>query len=576
MARSPTRLLIWISLFGVLIAVATAVALALILDEGGLPVERSARWLHVRVDGRVTEAPGEEPLFSDPTTLPPLSTELAAMLREAAEDDEVSGLFLEIEPLGLGWAQVEELRDAVLAVRAAGKPTVCWGEAFTNKEYFLATACEEVRLARAGILLANGLAVTQLYYADALERFGVHANFEHVGAYKSAIEPLTRNGPSEPAAEATNAMLDSLYATFVQGIADGRGWPVERARALVDAAPMTPFDAEAAGAIDGTAWRDELAEGRVGDDPIRGSAYLGKLRRRWSSGKRGIAVIYAHGTITGGESGSDLFGGSGIGDKTLRRQLGEVRDDDDVVAVVLRVDSPGGSGTASEAIWRELRRTAEVKPVVISMGDYAASGGYYISTGADYIVAEPTTLTGSIGVFGGKVNLRGLYEEIGLRVHSFQRGRMARLLSSTTDFDPEERRHFRRYLGVFYQTFLTRVADARGLSLDEVHAVAQGRVWTGEQAARLGLVDELGGLDVAIRRAAELAGRDEEGLAIWRYPERKSLLERLVEDAMQPPEDDALSAAPELRAALGELAALRRALGPEGVAAMMPARIEVR
>jgi protease-4 len=301
------------------------------------------------------------------------------------------------------------------------------------------------------------------------------------------------------------------------------------------------------------------------------------------SSHRKIAIVHVDGNIVDGESGSPVMGGSFVGDKTIADILDDVRKDDSVVAVVLRVNSPGGSGLASDNMWHDLARTkAAGKPIVVSMGDYAASGGYYISSGADKIIAEPGTLTGSIGVFGGKINLGGLYEHVGVTMHTYQRGALAGLLSSTSDFSDPERAKFRQFLEGFYQTFLARVSEGRKMPVDKVHEVAQGRVWTGQQALERGLVDELGGIDLAITRARELANvPTTEDLDIERYPRRKTFVDSLMEDLEKGQSSLTVKLPPELQTGAVHDAfvtawTLDRVFADGGVAAMLPGTIAVK
>jgi protease-4 len=480
-------------------------------------------------------------------------------------------------PVTVGWAGTQEIRDVIGTFKDSGKPCIVWGDQFTNMEYYLATACDDIRMAPSGITLVNGLSMTQSYYAEALAELGVSANFEHVGDFKSAVEPYERTGPSEAASEATNALLDSLYSQFLRGIAQGRSMTIDEAEALIDVPPMNPEDSLARGMVDALEYRDEVLD-EVGEDRRKMSEYIAQLRRSWTQGGQSIAVIYAEGAIISGESGSELFGGSFIGDRTVSKQLRQVREDDDVVAVVIRVNSPGGSGSASDTIWREVALTRAEKPVVISMGDYAASGGYYISMGANKIFAEPGTLTGSIGVFGGKMNLAGFYEEwLRISLHTYERGEQSTLFSSMSDFDDGEREVFRAFLQGFYTTFITKAAEGRGMTTEELHAVAQGRVWTGEQALERGLVDELGSTGDAIAAAAELA--EVTDYAIQRLPERKGFFDQLM-DELANPESASAALASELpdsiQRGLSTAATLEQVVGVGGPVVMMPGTIEVR
>jgi protease-4 len=326
--------------------------------------------------------------------------------------------------------------------------------------------------------------------------------------------------------------------------------------------------------IDKLAYADQIREETGGEDRKKFKSYLRKRRSDWSSGSDEIAVIYAEGTIIDGNGGSDFFGGRYIGDRTLSKQLREAREDEDIKAVVLRVDSPGGSGSASDAIWREVALTREKKPVVVSMADYAASGGYYISMGATRIFAEPGTLTGSIGVFGGKLNLAGVYNQFGVVLHSNNRGEFADLLSETSNFDDSDRTKFRSFLTGFYDLFITKAAEGRGMEKDALHQVAQGRVWTGAQALERGLVDELGGLDAALAFAAKEANLSE--YAIVRVPERRGFFDQLAEELNNPDAKDARMMLPGLAENLAPVVALERVLGEgNGVALLMPPGLRV-
>lgn len=581
MAKKNTRLVLWLGALVLLIMVSVGVAGVLLLQDGAPSFSNDPTWLHTKLSSNISDAPTSGGLFDDPADLPPLTSELSRAIREAADDEAITGLYLDIEPVGIGWAQMQELRDAISAFRAADKPCVAWAEQLTNKEYYLASACGDIRLMPAGITLVNGISVTQTYYAETLSELSIDANFEHVGDFKSAVEPYERSGPSEPAAEATAYMLDALYQQLVAGISEGRGITTEEAEALVNTPPMTPSDALDRGLVDQLQYRDQtLAE--VGDARTGMTSYLRNKRQAWASGSESVAVIYASGAITGGESGSSMFGGNTIGDRTVMAQLDEVREDETIKAVVLRVNSPGGSGSASDRIWRAVERTREQKPVVVSMGDYAASGGYYISMSADKIFAEPGTLTGSIGVFGGKMDLGGFYEEwLKMSLHTVERGEHATLLSTSQSFDEGDREIFRSFLQGFYTTFVSKAAEGRDMSYEQLHAVAQGRVWTGSQALERKLVDALGGTNDAIDAAAELAGLEE--YAIRRLPERKSFFEELLDELNSPADDEAAAAvlaelpAPLVRA-LSQAKQLEMVLGPTGLgaAAMLPYSIDIR
>ncbi len=572
--RRAARLLLGIAIMGFVTVGAAAVGAVVLMKNEFSPSVTEGAALEVVVDGRLVDAPGGGGLVMDPSQFPLLLTEATAEIRRAADDERVSSLYLEIQDVGLGWAGAAELRDAVAAFSASGKPCYAWADGYDNKAYYVASACSEVYLSPAGVMLVNGFAITTEYYAGTLEKLGVTANFEHVGDFKSAIEPYTRAEPSESASIAMEQMLDGLFDEMLRGIAEGRELSPDEVRALVDDPPITPADALARGMVDGLKWRDEVAEGLAGEDHTKLSKYR-TPKLGFNVGKS-IAVVHADGAIVSGESGAPLFGGSMVGDRSMIDILDDVRTDDDVVAVVLRVNSPGGSGLASDNIWRALERVSdEGKPVVVSMGDYAASGGYYIAAGADWIVAEPSTLTGSIGVFGGKMNLGGVFEKVGITTHTYRRGQMSEIFSPTSNFSDPEREKFRGFLQSFYDLFLQRVAEGRQMTVEQVHEVAQGRVWTGQQAKERSLVDEIGGLDVAVAKAKELAGTGDQEVSIQRLPRRKTLFDQLAEDLQQSRAPVELGI-PAVRDAYRDLLVLDRVLADGGVAAMMPGRLSIR
>lgn len=566
---------------GVLTFVAAGAGAIFFFQQGYKSEVKDESFLQVDIDGGLAEAPGNEGLVMDPNDFPPLVTEVSADIRKAAEDERIKGLYLQIDDLRLGWAGVQDLHDAVATFTASGKPCYAHADGYDNKAYYLASACGEVYLSPAGLMLVNGFSITTEYYAGTFEKIGVSANFEHVGDFKSAIEPFQRIGPSDAASEAMEAMLDSLYGQMINGIATGRKITPDEARALIDDPAITPESALARKMVDGLKHRDEVADEMAGKERTDIDDYH-EGPSPFASGKK-IAILHAQGTIVSGESGSPIFGGSMIGDQSMVDELDDIREDEDTIALVLRVDSPGGSGLASDNIWRGIQRVkASGKPVVVSMGDYAASGGYYIAAPADWIVAEPGTLTGSIGVFGGKLNIAGVYEKLGITMHTYQRGQLASIFSSTKDFDEIERAKFREFLLTFYDTFVGKVVEGRNMAKADVEAIAQGRVWTGEQANANGLVDELGGLDVAIAKAKELA-KAEADVTLERLPKRKTFVDQLVEDleknqsfVVMTPEAAAAANIPAIAEAWGGALRLARVLENGGVAAMLPMRIDIR
>jgi protease-4 len=360
------------------------------------------------------------------------------------------------------------------------------------------------------------------------------------------------------------ALLDSLFGQFVDAIASSRGKTKAEARALIDEGPYDGARALRAGLVDELVYQDDLDSRLKGAERVTAGRYVRGARGFGFDGRPKLALIYAVGDIVSGESQSG-FAGEFVGSDTVARAIRQARKDSSVRAIVLRIDSPGGSGTASDVMWREVTLARKAKPVIMSMGDVAASGGYYLAMGGDAIVAQPGTITGSIGVFGGKISLRGLYDKLGLRKEIVTRGRNANLFSSYHAWTDEERATFRRLMTTFYQEFVQKAAEGRGRTFDEIHAVAQGRVWTGAEAMRVGLVDRMGGLDVAVALAKERAriGKDQE-VTILVLPERKTLFQNLLERQEEGVESRLLP--PDVRSAL----AFARVIGEGMPVARLP------
>jgi len=577
MASKNKHLILWLVGFLIVICSVTTVSIILLMDSGPIAIQSDSRWLHLRLNSRMTEAPGNEGLVMDPADLPPLSSEVVAGLHNAAQDEHIHAVLVEIDGLNVGWAQAESLRSALRKVVAAEKPCTVWSEAYDMKSFYVASACDTLAIAPEGLPLVNGMNVSQSYFAGTLEMLGVRANFEHVGDFKSAVEPYERTEPSEAAAEATNALLDSLYNHITEEIAVDRGLEHAEIIALIDDPPITARSAVERGLLDERIYRDDLIE-RLNEagDRLKGAQYLSDDLSSWG-GKGVVAVVHAEGPIVSGKGGPDVFGDSVVGSRTVVKILGDLEEDSSVDAVVLRVNSPGGSGMASDDIWHAVEALKKTKPVVASMGDYAASGGYYIAMGTDRIFAEPTTITGSIGVFGGKMNLAGLLEKAGMSQYEFSRGARSDLLSNVEDFDPEDRQLFRAFLASFYETFVTKAAEGRGMTFEDLHEVAQGRVWTGKQALERNLVDELGGLSQAVDSAAELAGLST--YQIDRLPKRLGFMDQLFEEMMNPEVDTISLGFPGLpmqaQSSLKTLFLLDQILADGSPAAMLPGQLVI-
>ncbi len=529
-------------LFLVLLGVMMAVGLgAMVWVLGGTGTEvADGSVLCIGWDGDLRESEQRSPLAELTGGGGATLRDLLSGLDRAAHDERIAGVLLQLDGAGFNYAQAQELRAAVERYReATGKPVVSFAEALGNGSYYLASGSDRVVLVPAGEIDLRGLAMTSIFLRGTLDKLGVEAEFEHIGKYKSAAEMFTEEQMSEPARESLGAILDDLYEQLLEGIAEGRSMSVAEARRIVDEGPWQAGDALAAGLVDTLAYADEWGalfdffEGRAEDDlPLVDlQDYLeAGLPEEPPLEERTVALIYGAGSIHSGSSEGGPFSRTeSIGSETLVDAIREVRLDDDIDALVLRYDSPGGSALASDVIWREVALTKQVKPVVVSMGGVAASGGYYISCAATEIFVDPGTITGSVGVVGGKFNLAGLYEKLGVTHDTLRRGRHADLFADHRAWTEEERASVRHSMEVVYDTFVSKVAEGRGMERDAVLEIAQGRVWSGVAAIENGLADQVGGLWDALRRAKELVGVDPDHWVSLRVlPEEKPLLEQLL------------------------------------------------
>jgi protease-4 len=456
-------------------------------------------------------------------------------LRRAKTDARITGLLILPSETPALWGKTQELRDAILDFKSSRKPVTAFLEYGGDQEYYLATAADRVFLLPTSTLDLKGLASYELFLRGSLDKIGALPDFIHVGDFKTAPNIWTETGFTPAHREMAESLNNDLFDQLVGAIAASRKKTPEEVRALVDEGPFLPEDALRAGLIDGLAYQDQLDEqaklGKGKLRPVELGDYAGGARRPGSGfGRRGrIALVLAVGTIMSGRSGRSAQGDV-LGSQTLADAIRKVRDDDSIKAVVVRIDSPGGSTVASDVIWRELMLTRAKKPVVASMSDVAASGGYYIAMPAHVIVAEPGTLTGSIGVLGGKFVVAGTLEKLGANVEGVAAGRHADIYSPLRPFSPEERAKLESQMEAFYDQFVEKVASARRSTPERIDAIAQGRVWTGRQAKEIGLVDELGGLSRAIAIARERAKLPAEGdIDLVVYPPRKSLYEMVAD-----------------------------------------------
>ena len=468
----------------------------------------------------------------------PTVRSLVDALRKAKVDSRVTSVV--IRPTGTAalWGKVQEVRDAILDFKRSRKPIVAYMEFGGEQEFFLASACDKVFLMPTSSLDLTGLASYELFLRGTLDKIGAYPDALHVGDYKTASNIYTEHTYTPAHREMAVSLNTDLYEQLVRGLADGRHKSEAEIRTLIDHGPFLPEDALRAGLVDDVVYEDEI------DDKVdlsNGAAGAGKRSahfleqadyRNVTSSSLGldrgqrIAIIYAVGLISSGPSNYDSPQGQVAGSDTLVEYLRKARADSSIKAIVLRIDSPGGSAIASDVIWREVQLTRKAKPVIASMSDVAASGGYYIAMPASAIVAEPATLTGSIGVVMVKFVIDGTLKKLGLNMEHVQEGRYADLYSPIRPFSASERARVEEQMQATYDAFVEKAAAGRNTTPEKIDAIGQGRVWTGRQAKQLGLVDELGGLERALALAKERVGIPQDaGVELVVYPPRKSIYE---------------------------------------------------
>jgi len=492
-------------------------------------------------------------------------------LRKAKVDSRIHAVLL--KPTGFDspfWGKVQEVRDAVLEFKKSGKPVYAYLEYGGDREYYLASAADKVFLLPSSSIDLSGVATYEVFLRGTLDMIGAYPDLQHIGDYKTYSNTFKEKGYTAAHKEMDQSLTRDLYEQLVRGISDGRKKSEEEVRKLIDEGPFLPEDAVHAGLIDDVAYEDQVHE-KLGS-ARRERQMDGDDYARISTGSLGlnrgprIAVIYASGTINSGKSGYDPVNGAVAGADTLIEYIRQARRDGSVRAIVLRIDSPGGSATASDAVWRELmiaRNERADRPLIASMSDLAASGGYYIAMPAQVIVAQPSTLTGSIGVVGGKFVTGGVYEKLGARIDSTSIGRHAEINSPARRYNPEELKKLQQQLQAFYDQFVEKVAVSRHTQPEKIDAIAQGRVWTGRQAKQNGLVDQLGGLDRAVivaKQRAKIPAESDVELVV--YPPRKSFYELVSEQLSGAGEQMAMSAWMSANLTRGELETLRTLRGP--------------
>jgi protease-4 len=475
--------------------------------------------------------------------------DVTASLRKAASDEDVQAVVLRLRQPSLGVAKVQEVTDAVREVQAAKKKVYAYTSACGNGDYVLACSADRIVVPPGGAVALTGLGAEATFIKGMLDWLGIQADLLNTGPHKSAGDALTRDSMSEENRKVLNELLDDLYDQFVGAIAKGRKLEPDKVKAIIDDGPYPADGARKAGLVDDLLYYDQFIES-IGKE-LGGEVDLKRSYHRM--GPRGpdlsqmnlftmfaalqpqpaiprtktpkVAVIYASGLIAPG----GMFGEDVVSASLMHDAFEKARKNDTVKAVVLRVDSPGGSAIESDVIWREVERTkAAGKPVVASLSDVAGSGGYYIVMGTDAIVAQPGSITGSIGVLGGKLVLKGLYDKIGVKKEVFRRGKNAALFSDYAPFDDRERQQMKTFIGAIYDEFVSKAATGRNMPRAKMLTLATGRVWTARSARNLGLVDRLGGLKEAYELAIEKAGLKGQEVQPVILPREKSILDALL------------------------------------------------
>ena len=533
--------------------------------------------LVLRLEGNIPEKPPLElPAFLGAGGPELTVAHVWMTLQKAAADAHIKAIVLEPEGLSAGWAKLEEIRTGVERFRKSGKPVYAFLRAPSTRDYYVALAADRIYLGPQEPLMLKGLRAEMMYFKKTLDKLGVSVDVEHAGKYKDYGDMFTRSDMSPETREVMSSVVDDLYENLVARIAEGRKKSPEEVRAIIDQGPFTAAQAHKAGLVDELRFEDQVwgeLKDRLHSGELKkvaaGEYMMVPMEAVGLQGKSRIALVIGEGDITRGEAGDDGSTGNNLTSYGFDKLLRQVAGDSTIKGVVVRIDSPGGEQVASDEIWRQMNLLSKKKPLVFSMSDLAASGGYYIAMTGDPIVAYPETLTGSIGVVFGKPNLHGLYDKLGITKDSVGRGKHAGIDSDYASLTPDERQLLRDGVDESYKDFVAKVADARRRAFNDIEPLAQGRVWLGSQAKARGLVDELGGLDTAIelvKKKAHIPAAEKVSLVM--YPPRRSLLDIV----MRRPQEDLLES--KLAQAFGNMPFHAWMKG--GFLRMMPYWVEVR
>lgn len=500
--------------------------------------------LHVKLNYEIKERGVDNPFGNfDPATFESKPSvglnDILQSLDNAADDDKIKGVYLDISGIPAGMATIEEIRNAIIDFKESGKWVVAYSEIYTQKAYYVASVADEIWLNPAGMLEWKGLGAQLMFMKGMFEKLEVEPQIIRYGKYKSAVEPLILDKMSEANRDQTMTYMSDLWNKVLAGVAENRGKSVEELDGMAQNATIqNAQDAKENGLVDELFFKDQVLENLRAklemeeDDKKINFISLAKYKDapapksddEKATKKEKIAVIYAVGSIEGGQGDDET-----IGSDKISAQIRKARKDDKIKAIVLRVNSPGGSALASDVMWREVVLAKEVKPVIVSMGDVAASGGYYIACAADSIFAQPNTITGSIGVFGVLMNAKNMVNnKLGIMVDTVKTNRFADLGTPFRPLTGLERDIIQNGVNEIYEDFITKVAEGRGMKVADVDSIGQGRVWSGEDALEIGLVDKLGGIEDAIACAAGMA--EVENYRVLEYPEQKDPMQQFMEE----------------------------------------------
>jgi protease-4 len=498
------------------------------------PAVADGSTLVLDLEGEIPEkAPVEFPIPFLEQRTPPTVTDIWGTLRKAAADSRIKAIVFEPRDLVMGWGKLEEIRGDLDNFRKSGKPIYAYLKTPSAREYYLATAATRIYMDPEDELNLKGMRFELMYFKNTADKLGVQIEIEHAGKYKDFGDMFTRTSMSPETKEVLTSIIDDLYGNLVRRIAEGRKKTAEQIRATIDQGPFLSPHAQEQGLIDGLLYEDQMydeVKAKLNNGDLKKVSLRDYLRVPpvGPVGKQRIALVTGEGGISRGDGGSDFSGDNGIESEGFDKLLRRVGNDDGVKGVIVRIDSPGGEVFASDAIWREMNLLSKKKPLVISMSDTAASGGYYIAMTGDPVVAYPGTFTGSIGVVFGKANLHGLYDKLGVTKDLLARGRYAEIDSDYGPLSADGHAKLRQAIDEDYRSFVGKVAASRRRKFEEIEPLSQGRVWLGSQAKANGLIDELGGLDRALDLVKEKAKIPKsERVTLVTYPPKRTIFDLL-------------------------------------------------